>query len=153
MAPRLTSRATVYPATYRRILLFVCSAVLQEALHNAVKHSGLRHFAGRLWATGGDSSHGQRLRRRLGPRNGKQRGWAWSPPHAGAAESEGEPFHRLATQAGYHNPRSRCTEISRYVTDFHSPRLTAFSSSHPLTDSRQANLESLFVYEEKTKST
>jgi len=44
----------VYLETYPQTFPFASSClfrVLQEALHNAVKHSGVRQFDGRLWTT------------------------------------------------------------------------------------------------------
>ena len=62
--------------------------VLQEALHNAEKYSGVRQFDGRLWGTSdeihltvSDCGVGFDLE------TAKEGRRAWSQPHAGAAET------------------------------------------------------------------
>ena len=81
--------------------------VLQEALHNAAKHSGVRYFEVRLWGTPdeihltiSDSGVGFDMRR------GKSEPRAWPHQHAGASETpEWNAFHRIADPAWYHDPR------------------------------------------------
>ena len=86
--------------------------VLQEALHNSAKHSGVRHFEVRLWGTSDeihltvkDSGAGfdreaAKESRGLGPHQ-----------HGGAPETgEGNAFNRIATQAW--SPRSTLAFLS-----------------------------------------
>jgi hypothetical protein len=89
--------------------------VLQEALHNAVQHSGVRQVDARLWGTSdqiqltvSDCGIGFNLG------TAREVGAAWYQPHAGATETrEGQPFHRFATQTWYDDPRSRSSSLGR----------------------------------------
>jgi hypothetical protein len=88
--------------------------VLQEALHNAVKHSGVRQFDGHLWGTTkeihltvSDCGLGFNLETAMQARG-------LGLPHAGAAETrEGNSFHRFAAQARDHDPRSRASPFRK----------------------------------------
>ena len=109
---KLTSRATTYPTTSRRTLRLSLPCAAGGAAQRGESASGaLRRvrwtFVGKH---GGDSSHGRRLRyvRGLASRPAMQARGLGHQPHAGAAETrEGNSFHRFATQARDHDPRSR----------------------------------------------
>jgi hypothetical protein len=80
--------------------------VLQEALHNSTKHSGVRYFEVELWGTPdeihltvSDSGAGFDIAA------GEPR--AWPHQHEGASETpEWNAFNRIPTPAWYHDPRS-----------------------------------------------
>ena len=62
--------------------------VLQEALHNSAKHSGVRHFEVRLWGTSDeihlsvkDSGAG------FNPRSGEEEPWSWTHQHGRTTET------------------------------------------------------------------
>ena len=82
--------------------------VLQEALHNSAKHSGVQYFEVELWGTPdeihltvSDSGAG------FDTRCGKGEPRAWPHQHGGASETpEWNAFNRIPTPAWYHNPRS-----------------------------------------------
>jgi len=79
--------------------------VLQEALHNAVKHSGVRRFDVHLNGTSDEIHLAVRdCGAGFNPKKDERR--AWVQPHAGATQTpEGQPFRRVATQAWYNYPR------------------------------------------------
>ena len=81
--------------------------VLQEALRNAVKHSGAPHVEVGLWGTP-DEIHLAVSDRGVGfdSKAAKRGSRAWPGQHGGAAETtEGNAFHRIATQAWHNDPR------------------------------------------------
>ena len=91
--------------------------VLQEALHNSAKHSGVRRFEVRLWGTS-DEIHLTVRDSGVGfdSESGKGEPRAWPHQHGGAAETtEGNVFNRIATQAWYHDPRSRCLSVQEAI--------------------------------------
>ena len=89
--------------------------VLQEALHNAAKHSGVRHFEVRLWGTS-DEIHltvrdsGAGFDREAAK---KSRGLGLISMEERAETAERNPFNRIATQRWYHDPRSRASQFGK----------------------------------------
>ena len=87
--------------------------VLQEALHNSAKHSGVRHVEVRLWGTSdeihlavsdsgaGFDSEAAKEGRGLGLISMEER----------LKLLNGTLFSRIATQSWYHDPRSRASQF------------------------------------------
>ena len=86
--------------------------VLQEALHNSAKHSGVRHFEVRLWGTSQeihltvkDSGVG------IDHEAAKEEQRSWSHQHGGATEAcEWNPFNRIPAPKWYDSPRPRASQ-------------------------------------------
>ena len=91
--------------------------VLQEAIQNAAKHSGSRHFEVSL--RGGSSEIELTVRDSgigFDPARGYERAWARSYQHQGTPETrERESFHRLAAATRNNDPGSRSSHHQNKV--------------------------------------
>ena len=90
--------------------------VLQEALHNAAKHSGASRFAVHLWGTPGEihlmvSDAGARLRRRSGDEGPR----AWAGQHAGANQAgERRDLDHVKIDARHRDTGSRSSPCGKH---------------------------------------
>jgi len=115
--------------------------VLQEALHNSAKHSGVRHFEVQLWGTSDeihltvtDSGAGFDLETaRKSPRS-------WPHQHGGAAETGGwNAFNRIATPEWHNDPRSGAFAFGKRFHACSRVRVSQFSA-----DDGQCSLQILW---------
>jgi len=106
--------------------------VLQEALYNAVQHSGVRQVDARLWGTSDQiqltvSDFGVGFNLKEGRQDG---GLGINRMQERLKAGEGKPFHRLATQTRYDGLRSRSCQFGKRFHAFSQARILIRDCPH-----------------------